>query len=321
MKKTIIKKRNKMGFFGSKNKVEDNLKKSILEILNTPVENIMSKYVISVQKNDALMHAADIIVGEKVSCVLVKDGEVPVAVLTERDFLKKAPLDKKKLTELNVSNLMSSKLITISPETTIDQAITMLVKNNFRKLVVAKNREIVGIVTQTDFVRLFDKFFETLTIKTSDLLLIDKIMTKNIEKINEGATFSEAKNQMANKNIGSIIIMKEDLLLGIITEYDVVDQIVYDTEKCNSKKVEDIMISPVMVVNKDLNIFDANRIMIMDNVRRLPVAEENKLLGIITQTDICRSIFYFLKATLWHLEKGDLKIEKLEKKVVEKRLL
>ncbi len=48
-----------------------------------------------------------------------------------------------------------------------------------------------------------------------------------------------------------------------------------------------------MVVNKDLNIFDANRIMIMDNVRRLPVAEENKLLGIITQTDICRSIFYF----------------------------
>lgn len=312
-----------MGLLDSfkKKKVEYRLTKSIEAILNTPVSKIMSKYVISVQKNEKLMEAANIIVGEKVSCVVVKNGDLPVGVVTERDFLKKAPLNKEKLEQMNVNNLMSPKLITISPNTIVSEAITILVKNSFRKLVVEKNREMVGIVTQTDFVRLFDKFYDSLEVKTSDVLKMSEVMTKNVATISKGSKFSEAKVSMGEKDIGSIIILDGGSIAGIITEYDVAAEIVGDPEKCDVSLVDSIMISPVMTIDKDINIFDANRIMVLDNVRRLPITENNHLIGIVTQTDMCRAIFYFLKATLWHLNNKDIKWEKMIKTTVEKRLV
>ncbi|MBC8495358.1 CBS domain-containing protein [archaeon] len=307
--------------FNSSKKIEQKLKDSIEEVLHKPVSEIMSKYIISLQKKEELLHAAQIIVGEKVSCVVIKEEDNPIAVLTERDFLKKAPLNSEKLESLTVQDLMSPKLVSIPPETTVDEAIPLLVKNNFRKLVVAKNDVMLGIVTQTDFVRLFNKFYEILEVKTNDLLQIGAVMTKNVVTIEKGAKFSEAKKKMAEKEIGSIIVLDNNQITGIITEYDVVAEIYDDPEKCNESIVDSIMTNPVMTVDETITIFEANRLMIEDNVRRLPVSAENELKGIITQTDMCRSIFYFLKAALWHINNHDLKWEKLEKRVVEKRLI
>ncbi|MBC8500683.1 MAG: CBS domain-containing protein [Nanoarchaeota archaeon] len=312
-----------MGFLDSfkKKKIEEGLKKCIDGVLKTPVSEIMSKYVISIQKNEKLSNAAEIIVGEKVSCVVVKDEERPIGVITERDFLKKAPLDKKKFDNLKVNNLMSPKLVTINPETKVVEAVPILVKNNFRKLVVEKDGKMVGIVTQTDFVRLFDKFYNSLEAKTSDLLNVEQMMSKNVVSIRKGSKFADAKKRMAEKDIGSIIILDGTKVAGIITEYDVVAKIVEDPEKCNKLFVDNVMIYPVMTIDVDVNIFEANRIMVTDNVRRLLITENDELKGILTQTDICRSIFYFLKATLWYVEKGDLKWEKLEKRTVKKKFV
>jgi len=312
-----------MGLFNNfKNKnIVEKLKKNIEETLNKPVSEIMSKYVISIQKSETLMDAGDIIVGEKVSCVVVKDGDLPVGVVTERDFLKKAPLDKKKLDKMKVSYLMSPKLMTITPETTVKEAIPILVKNNFRKLVVMKDNYMTGIVTQTDFVRLFNKLYESLEIKTSDLLDVNKVMTKKVLTISKGSKFSEAKNRMAKNNVGSIIVTNKKKIVGIITEYDIAAEIVENTNKCQSSSVDSIMISPVLTIYGDTNIFEANKLMVIDNVRRLPIVEDDELKGIITQTDICRAIFYFLKATYWHMDQKTLKWEKLEKVEAKKTLI
>ncbi|MFC2136450.1 cyclic nucleotide-binding/CBS domain-containing protein, partial [Bacteroidota bacterium] len=123
------------------------------------------------------------------------------------------------------------------------------------------------------------------------------------------------------KDIGSIVVMNEEKVIGIMTEYDVVAEIIEDAEKCNQTKVSDVMITPVMTINGDTNIFEANRIMVSDNVRRLPITEGEDLKGIITQTDMCRAIFYFLKSAFWHSHKEKLVWEKLEKRTVEKRLI
>lgn len=297
------------------------LKKVIEEALFKPVSEIMSKYVISIQKTEKLSEAAEIIVGEKVSCIVVKDGDIPIGVVTEKDLLKKAPINTKGIDKLKVSHLMSPKLITISPDTIVAEAINILVKNNFRKLVVMNERDMVGIVTQTDFVRLFDKIYDSLEITTPDLMDVSEIMTKNVLTVNKTARFFEAKKKMAKKEVSSIIVMDKNKLVGILTEYDIAAKIVECLTECEISTVENMMISPVMTIYGDTNIFEANRLMVIDNVRRLPIVEDNELKGIITQTDICRAIFYFLKATLLHIKKGDLKTEKLEKKEVRKTLI
>ncbi|MFH1770545.1 MAG: CBS domain-containing protein [archaeon] len=309
-----------LNFFKAGNSA-NKLKSVIEEVLYKPVSEIMSKYVISIQKTDKLSNAAEIIVGEKVSCVVVKDGDIPVGVVTERDLLKKAPVSTKGINELKVSHLMSPKLVTIKPDTIVAEAINILVKNNFRKLVVMNEREMVGIVTQTDFVRLFDKIYDVLDIKTSDLMDISEIMTKNVLTVNKTARFIDAKKKMSEKEVGSIIVMDKNNIAGILTEYDIAAKIVECLTECEISTIEKMMISPVMTIYGDTNIFEANRLMVIDNVRRLPIVEDGELKGIVTQTDICRAIFYFLKATLLHMRRGDLKTEKLIKKEVRKTLI
>ena len=172
-----------MGFFDKyrRRKIEERLKKNLYAVLETPISNIMSKYVISIQTHDTLQHAAQVIVGEKVSCVVVKDGDRPIGIITERDFLNKAPVKRKELESNAANSIMSPKLVTINPEKTVSEAVDLLIKYNFRKLVVEdSDGRMIGIVTQTDFVRVFDKFYNDLNVKTPDLVSVADVMTKKV---------------------------------------------------------------------------------------------------------------------------------------------
>ena len=282
-----------MGFFDAykKKKLLSALKSDIEITLGTHIKSIMTKYVISVHPDEKLIDAANIIVGEKVSCVVVKDEEEPIAVLTERDFLKKAPLNQDEFETLLVKDLMSSSLITVESKTNVFDAVKILSKNNFRKLVI-KDINLQGIVTQTDFIKLMDQFYDKLTIKTSDLTTIQDVMTKNVLTINYGEKFKKAKEMMAQKGVGSIVVMKNNEVAGITTEYNVVAELVKDAGRINTLKVEETMSSPVIGIKPETNIFDANRIMIKENIRRLPVMNGNKMVGIITQTDLCRDVLF-----------------------------
>lgn len=313
-----------MSLFSSfkKKKLEKRLKKRIFDVLNLPVDRIMSKFVITIQKNESLEEAGQMIVGEKISCVVVKNKERPIGVVTERDFVKKGPVNEKDYKSMKVNNLMSPKLITITPETTVTEAIQLLIKNNFRKLVIENKAGVmIGVVTQTDFTRLFDKFYNHLTIKTEDLLNIKDVMSKKVVSVKKNAKFEEAKKKMAQNNVGCVVVSDNKKLSGIITEFDIVAEIVENAKECKNKRVEKIMISPVITINTEPNIFEANRLMVQDNVRRLPIYENNELKGIVTQTDLCRSIFSFLQKTDWKIYKNKLEWEPLEKEEPETELI
>ncbi|MBU0666293.1 MAG: CBS domain-containing protein [Nanoarchaeota archaeon] len=311
-----------MGFFNFKkgNKTES-IKQLIEATLTTSLKDIMTTYVISIDKNEKLKNAANVIVGEKVSCVVVKEHEKPIAVVTERDFVKKVPFSKEEMDKLFVKDVMSPKLVTVSSSTTVFDAIIVLIKNNFRKLVVSDNNQTIGIVTQTDFVKLMDKFYDELTIQTNDLLTIEKVMTKKVLTIDENEKYSRAKELMDQKDLGSMIITENARPVGITTEYDVVAKMVEDPERLKNITVGEVMTAPLIGIAPEVNIFDANRLMLKENIRRLPVVKDGQLLGMITQTDLCRAMYYFLRITLWHIEKQDLKFESLKKSEPEKILL
>lgn len=299
------------------------LKKNLQALLEKPISEFMSGYVISIQKNEGVLHTADIMVGEKVSCVVVKDNDKPIAVITERDFLKKAPLNKKKLEKTKVNKLMSDNLVTVPPETTIREAIPILVKNNFRKLIIVDDGEMMGMVTQTDFVKLFNKFYESIKVKTPELPCLKEVMTKKVVTVTKKQRLSTAKKNMAKKNIGSIIVLDKKQIAGIITEFDFLLILVQEKDHGNKGKAQDYMHSPVIAVeDSDANVFEANKLMLENGVRRLPITKQDQLTGIVTQTDMCRSIFKYLDSLDEKLENdSDLKWSKLEQKELEKNLI
>ena len=120
---------------------------------STFVNQVMSKNVITVDKSTSLQEAAQNMKKLNVGCVIVVDGAKPLGIITERDFVTKVAAEGRPLfTE--ISEVMSSPLITIGPEETIWEASEMMKEKSIHKLPVKENEQIIGIVTTTDIVKI-----------------------------------------------------------------------------------------------------------------------------------------------------------------------
>lgn len=124
------------------------------------VKDIMTRIVASVNFNQTIFEAAELMSSKGISCVLVTDGEVPVGVVTERDIVKRVVAKRKSL-DLKVSVIMSGSLITIDPDASLKEAARLMSTNKIRRLPVLKKNKLVGIVSASDFIRNLGK--KTLT--------------------------------------------------------------------------------------------------------------------------------------------------------------
>jgi PAS domain S-box-containing protein len=119
-------------------------------------------------------------------------------------------------------------------------------------------------------------------------LEVGDIMTEDVTTVCPGGSVVSAAQIMSDKNISCIIVSDNGDLLGIITETDLLKRAVADSNDFRKMKVEHIMSSPVRSVPCNLSVLEASKIMDAENIRRLVVLIEERLAGIITQTDIVR---------------------------------
>ncbi len=120
---------------------------------STFVNQIMSKNVLTVDKSTSLQEAAQRMSKLNIGCVIVTEGTKPLGIVTERDFVTIVAAEGRPLfTE--ISEVMSSPLITIDPEETIWEASEMMKQKKIHKLPVKENEQIIGIVTTTDIVKI-----------------------------------------------------------------------------------------------------------------------------------------------------------------------
>ena len=120
---------------------------------STFVNQIMNKNVLTADKSTSLQDAAQKMSELKIGCVIVTDGTNPIGIITERDFVTKVAAEGRPLfTE--ISEVMTSPLITIDPEETIWEASEMMKEKKIHKLPVKENEKIIGIVTTTDIVKI-----------------------------------------------------------------------------------------------------------------------------------------------------------------------
>ena len=120
---------------------------------NTFVNQVMSKNVLTAEKSTSLQDAAQEMNRLNVGCVIVTEESKPIGIITERDFVTKVAAEGRPLfTE--ISEVMSSPLITIEPEETIWEASEIMKEKLIHKLPVIENERIVGVITTSDIVRI-----------------------------------------------------------------------------------------------------------------------------------------------------------------------
>ena len=117
--------------------------------------------------------------------------------------------------------------------------------------------------------------------------LVSDIMKKKVISIDETKTIKEAASLMNEAKIGSIIITKDDIPVGILTERDFVTKIAVE-EIPLSVSLSQVMIKPLLVVAPNQTVWEAAEIMKNMQVHRLAVQEGSKIIGMVTTTDLVK---------------------------------
>ena len=124
---------------------------------------------------------------------------------------------------------------------------------------------------------------------------VGKIMSKTVRTVSGTDPVSKAIVEMAKYEIGCVVVMEGGAPVGIITERDVVRQLAGRSNKGLGSPSKTFASKPVVTVSPETEIWEAFTIMLRKKIRRLPVVQDGRLLGIVTERDLFKwvvGVFY-----------------------------
>ena len=113
----------------------------------------MTKSIQSVQRNDSVFKAVQLMADHNISCVVVYDQGHPVGMVTERDMVKRVLALRKNPAKLKCTQVMTPNLITVAADSSLSDAMDIISGMHIRRLPVIDRTGIVGLVTLSDIVR------------------------------------------------------------------------------------------------------------------------------------------------------------------------
>jgi CBS domain-containing protein len=116
-----------------------------------------------------------------------------------------------------------------------------------------------------------------------------KIMTENVVTIKPNDTVKKAAQLMNLHGISSLVVVDSGKPVGMITERDMLDRVLNNSMVTKEAAVMNIMSKPVITASLNIRAGDAAKIMIEHNIKKLPVVENGRLVGIVSLTDLLRS--------------------------------
>ena len=116
------------------------------------------------------------------------------------------------------------------------------------------------------------------------------------------ASVFDALKMMAEKNIGALMIIEEEKLLGIFSERDYARKIVLQGKASHDTPVSEIMTKSVITVQSENSLEQCMELMSKNKIRHLPVVDNDKVAGIVSIGDVVMSIIESQKETITHLQ-------------------
>ncbi|WXG41165.1 MAG: CBS domain-containing protein [Candidatus Freyarchaeum deiterrae] len=258
------------------------------------VKDIMVKGLYTVDKDDMVSYAMELMVKKRVSRLLVVDKGKLVGVITEKDIFDRLGSSKmKSLTAsgVHVSGVMSGNPLTVAPQTDVVEAAKMMIDKQISSLPVIENGELVGVITKSTMTRLCFHI---------ENIFVGQIMTKSPITTTPFDRVVNVRRTMLERNISSLPVLEEGKVVGMVTEGQIALYLAqfrdnvpgkYQEERIRHIDVNEIMQKAPTKLHPDNKISLAADQMRKERVKSLPVINyEERLNGILTKTDLTRLV-------------------------------
>lgn len=241
------------------------------------IGEVMTRRVVTIALPCSVYEAARRMAEHRVSCIVVTQGDAIAGIVTETDLVRRLS-DHTDLQRLPVEHIMTRPVITVEADLSILDACALLETHGIRRLVVQRDGQPVGIVTQTDVMQGL----------TSHGLGEDvgAVMTREVTTVSPPTTVAEAVRLMAERRISCVVVMEGEQVAGMFTERDLLTRVIAEQKDLKRTLIGEVMTGSVKTIPVSQSVFSAGKTMAMAGVRRLVVTDVGKLAGIITQTDL-----------------------------------
>jgi PAS domain S-box-containing protein len=246
------------------------------------VGDIMNKDVATVNPGISVVSAAKIMSDKNISCIVVLDNGKLAGIITETDLLKRAVAEGNDFRRMTIENIMTTPVRSLARNISVLDASKIMEAENIRRLVILEDEQLVGIITQTDIVRVLTSYRMWKN--------VEELMTSDVATVSSMATVKEAADLMAFRDVSCLVAIDNNIVEGIFTERDLLKRVIALKRNPYETFLKNVMSSPVMSVPPSYSITSASKTMETKKIRRLLVMNDQNLLGVVTQTDILKAI-------------------------------
>jgi len=118
-------------------------------------------------------------------------------------------------------------------------------------------------------------------------MFVKEIMTANVKTIRPEDTVKKLAEEMVKNKIGSLVVVEgSGEVVGIATERDIIEDIILLGKSPEEIRVKDVMTKNLITVNPNTTLEEAADIMVNHKIKKLPVIDRGRLVGIVTATDL-----------------------------------
>ncbi|MDH5299360.1 MAG: CBS domain-containing protein [Desulfobulbaceae bacterium] len=247
--------------------------------------DILTSDVITVAPETMISEALRLMRSNNISCILALKGKRPTGIITERNVVKYIASQSDFFADCQVSEIMSSPVITAARDTSIFEAYSLLSQHGMRHLaVVDTTGSLCGVVTLSNLVEhlTYESFME--------MKQISAVMTQVVFTVAREINIREALVQMAEKAVSCIVVTDGRHPVGIVTERDA-SRLLMDYSDLSRVTVGEVMSSSLQSIPGDTPLPLAIDLMKRKKLRRLVVVDqEGNIEGLATQSDIVKGL-------------------------------
>jgi len=255
------------------------------------VKDIMVSKVICVDKDESLKRVLDLMQKYQITKIPVVDDKRFFGLVTDDVIAYKLGSIRKKgvtASRLHASSVTEKNVTTISPDDEVKTILKSVGEPGPTMLPVLEKGKLVGVVTKADLLPL---------VKSKDRL--STIMQRKLYVITPGDRVIHARHIMVNQRIARLPVVEKNKLVGIVSDIEIAlafaslkksYSLGKQKHQLDELTVGEVMKAPVIWTDASMAIADAARTMLEQNVGSLPIVEDDRLIGMVTRTDLLRTI-------------------------------
>ena len=255
------------------------------------IKEIMTKEVISVDKDEDLKHVLDLMKKHDITKIPVVEDKKIMGIVTDNLIAYKLGSIRKRgisTSRLHASSVTEKEIEAISPNTDVKKILKMVGKPGPTMLPVVEKDKLVGVVTKADLLFLVDskKPLET-------------IMQNNIHAVSPEDRIVHARRVMIDENVARLPVVDQGKLFGIISDIEIAFAFAklkrsfslgHQRHRLDELLVKNVMKSPVLWTTRKVSAIEAAKIMMKHHIGSLPVIDDEALVGIVTRTDLLKTV-------------------------------